>query len=93
MAVEVPDGALTLGLAAGALATSGRDRRRWWRDGEERHHVIDPATGHPAAADLLTVTVVAARAAEAEVLATALFLAGERGAVAEAGGSRSRRCW
>ena len=53
VAVEVPDGALTLGLREGGMATSGRDRRRWWRCGEERHHLIDPARGRPAASDLL----------------------------------------
>jgi thiamine biosynthesis lipoprotein len=82
--VETPDGDLTLGLAAGGLATSGRDRRRWRRGGAERHHLIDPATGLPAESDLLRVTVVAADAVEAEVLAKALLLAGEAAAVAEA---------
>jgi thiamine biosynthesis lipoprotein len=84
IAVETAGGTLTLGLARGALATSGRDRRRWSRAGEERHHLIDPATGLPSTSDLLRVTVAAATAVEAEVLATSLFLAGERGAVAEA---------
>lgn len=84
VAVETADGTLTLGLAHGALATSGRDRRRWSRAGEERHHLIDPATGLPSASDLLRVTVAAASAAEAEVLATSLFLAGEHKALAEA---------
>ena len=82
--IETPAGPLTLGLATGALATSGRDRRRWRTGGEERHHLIDPATGRPADSDLLTVTVAAASAVEAEVLAKALFLAGEEAAAAEA---------
>ena len=43
--VETADGELTLELDRGALATSGRDRRRWKRDGGEAHHLIDPATG------------------------------------------------
>ncbi|HSC51278.1 MAG TPA: FAD:protein FMN transferase [Gaiellaceae bacterium] len=73
---------LTLALENAAVATSGRDRRRWRRDGEERHHLIDPATGRPAASDLLRVSVVADTAAEAEVLAKSLFLAGEREALA-----------
>jgi len=73
---------LTLALENAAVATSGRDRRRWRRDGEERHHLIDPATGRPAASDLLRVSVVADTAVEAEVLAKSLFLAGEREALA-----------
>jgi thiamine biosynthesis lipoprotein len=74
---------LTLALEDLAVATSGRDRRRWRRDGEERHHLIDPATGRPAETDLLRVSVVAETAVEAEVLAKSLFLAGERAALAE----------
>lgn len=74
--VETPAGTLTLELQRGGLATSGRDRRVWRHEGQERHHLIDPATGEPATGDVLTVTVVAASAAEAEVLATSLFLAG-----------------
>ena len=43
------------------------------------HHLIDPSTGRPAAGDLVSVTVVADSAANAEVLAKAAFL----GAVVE----------
>jgi thiamine biosynthesis lipoprotein len=70
------DGSVTLELSSGAIATSGRDRRRWSRGGEERHHLIDPATGRPAETGLLRVTVVASTAAEAEVLAKIAFLGG-----------------
>ncbi len=82
--VETPSGPLTLGLASGALATSGSDKRRWRAGDGEQHHLIDPATGRPSASDLLRVTVTAATAVEAEVLAKALFLAGEAAAAAEA---------
>ncbi|MGZ6729442.1 MAG: FAD:protein FMN transferase [Gaiellaceae bacterium] len=82
--VETAEGTLTLALSDGAVATSGRDRRHWNRGGEELHHLIDPTTGRPAETDLLRVSVVAATAVEAEVLAKALFLAGEHEAVAEA---------
>ena len=68
---------LVLELAHGALATSGRDRRRWRTGGEERHHLIDPATGRPADTGLLHVTVIGATAVEAEVLAKVAFLGGE----------------
>jgi thiamine biosynthesis lipoprotein len=71
------DGAVTLELSGGALATSGRDRRRWRRAGRELHHLIDPSTGAPAETDLLRATAV-----EAEVLAKWLFLLGERDALA-----------
>ncbi len=68
---------LTVELTRGALATSGRDRRRWSCGGEERHHLIDPATGHPAESELARATVWAHTAAEAEVLAKAVFLGAE----------------
>lgn len=72
--VETGDGTITLELDRGAVATSGRDRRRWRRGGGEVHHLIDPGTGSPAEGDFLRVTVVANTAVEAEVLAKAIFL-------------------
>ena len=77
IAVPTADGEITLGLSHGGLATSGVDRRHWRRDGVERHHIIDPAIGLPAATDLLRVTVTAGSAREAETLATSLMLAGD----------------
>ena len=78
--VESASGTLTLELSEGGLATSGRDRRRWTCGGEEQHHLIDPATGRPGKSDLLRVTVAGGSAAEAEVHAKALFLAGAEAA-------------
>ncbi len=84
ISVETPEGDVTLGLSDGGMATSGRDARRWQRNGRELHHLIDPATGAPAGGDVLRVTVVGADAVEAEVDAKALFLAGARAAIEEA---------
>ncbi|HEY7693024.1 MAG TPA: FAD:protein FMN transferase [Gaiellaceae bacterium] len=72
--VETTEGQITIALADGAMATSGSDRRRWRRGGQELHHLIDPALGGPADSDYLRVTVVAATAAEAEVRSKAVFL-------------------
>jgi FAD:protein FMN transferase len=74
--VETATGTMTVELRGGALATSGRDRRRWRRNGRELHHIIDPSTGEPAESDLLRVTVVADDAIEAEIAAKILFLSG-----------------
>jgi thiamine biosynthesis lipoprotein len=84
VAVETPDGSMTLALVAGGLATSGADRRRWRTEAGERHHLIDPRTGRSADSDILRVTAAAGSAVEAEILAKALFLAGEHAGAAEA---------
>lgn len=69
---------LTLGLDAGGIATSSTVSRRWRHEGREHHHLIDPATGTCADTDLLTATVFAPTAWEAEAHATAALLAGRR---------------
>jgi thiamine biosynthesis lipoprotein len=67
---------VTLRLAAGAVATSSRTRRRWATAAGDAHHLIDPSTGRPAAAGLTAVTVVGAEAAWAEAHAKAALIAG-----------------
>jgi len=67
-------------VSHGGVATSGRDYRRWQRDGKWQHHIIDPRTGAPAETDVLTATVVAPTTVEAEVAAKiALILGSQRG--------------
>lgn len=58
------------------IATTSRTYRTWERSGVQVHHLIDPATGAPAWTDLASVTVIAAEAWWAEVLAKAAFVAG-----------------
>jgi len=82
--VQTADGELPLRPSGRGLATSGRDRRRWRRNGEELHHLIDPATGAPSPSDVLRLTLVAPDAVEAEVWAKALYLAGADEAAREA---------
>jgi len=58
-----------------ALATSTTAVRRWQRDGRWLHHLIDPRTRQPAESGVISVTVVAPTATEADVYAkTALLL-------------------
>lgn len=68
----------TLYLNACGIATSGKDRRRWTRNGVLQHHIIDPLTGQPAETDLLTVTVIAPNVMEAEAAAKTIFILGGR---------------
>jgi FAD:protein FMN transferase len=70
----------TLNLNRCGVATSGRDRRHWSRNGQPRHHIIDPHTGLPAETDVITATVVAPTVMEAEAAAKTVFmLGGEEG--------------
>ncbi len=66
-----------LRAAEGAVATSSIAVRTWvGPDGSVVHHLIDPASGQPARTGLLSVTVLHADPAWAEVWSKALFLAG-----------------
>jgi thiamine biosynthesis lipoprotein len=71
-----PGPAATVTVDRGAVATSSRMRRAWGPAANRRHHLIDPATGRPAASGLAAVTVLAAEGWQAEVLAKAAFLGG-----------------
>ena len=63
-------------LSSGAVATSTTARRRWATTAGPAHHLIDPATGRPVETDVASVTVLAAEAMWAEVLAKAALIAG-----------------
>jgi thiamine biosynthesis lipoprotein len=67
-----------LALYGGGVATSGKDHRRWLRNGQWQHHLIHPLTGLPAETDLLTATVIAPTMMEAEAAAKAVFILGSR---------------
>jgi FAD:protein FMN transferase len=72
----IADPVVVVVLADGAVATSTTLRRAWRVDGRVRHHLIDPWTGLPSESDLALVSVVAAEAWMAEVLAKAELLRG-----------------
>lgn len=66
-----------LALRGEAVATSGRDVHRWQDHGIVRHHIIDPRTALPTANRVLTATVIAPSAFEAEVGAKCALILGE----------------
>jgi thiamine biosynthesis lipoprotein len=68
----------TVRIHGGALATSSTSVRRWTRGDEQLHHVIDPATGRPAAVVWRTVSVAAATCVDANTAATAAIIRGRR---------------
>lgn len=82
VAIEVPDGsddhALPLILSDRSIATSGDYRR--YRDSDTRRyaHTLDPRTGRPIVNGVASVTVIHALCMQADALATALTVLGER---------------
>ena len=64
-------------IRVGGLATSSTVARRWRTDAGEAHHILDPATGTPAATPWRTVSVAAARCVAANIAATAALVLGE----------------
>ena len=66
----------TIALHDGGAATSGTTVRTWLHDGRPVHHIIDPATGRPAAPHWLTVSAVAGTCLDANILTTAALVRG-----------------
>ena len=59
------------------VVTSGNYRKYYIKDGVKYAHTIDPRTGYPVQHSLLSATVVAPTAAEADALATFFMVVGE----------------
>ncbi len=83
IAIEEPvDGAQQLHraieLTNKAVATSGDYRNYFEQDGKHYSHTIDPTTGRPVVHRLVSVTVISDTAAEADALATAVLVLGEK---------------
>src|SRR5205823_2432789 len=55
----------TVALESGGLATSSTTVRRWRAADEDRHHLVDPVSGQPAAPCWRTVSVAAASCVDA----------------------------
>ena len=58
------------------VATSATDRRRWMQGEMIRHHIIDPNTGTSAQSDVVSATIVAPTAIEAESAAKSVLIRG-----------------
>jgi FAD:protein FMN transferase len=63
-------------MIGGGLATSSTTTRRWQRAGRAIHHIVDPATGEPAAPVWRTVSVAAASCVDANTASTAAIVRG-----------------
>lgn len=71
--------AARIDVGVGAVATSSTYNRSWSAGDIAAHHIIDPATGRPAATPVVTSTVTAATAAEAEAAAKTALILGTEG--------------
>ncbi|MCQ2178356.1 MAG: FAD:protein FMN transferase [Bacteroidales bacterium] len=58
------------------IVTSGNYRKFYIRDGRKYSHTIDPRTGYPVTHGLLSATIVAPTAAEADAIATYCMVIG-----------------
>ncbi len=75
--------AATLQVAGrGAVCTSAASKKRWLGpDGNQRHHLIDPATMTSGGCGLASVTVITDRPTKAEVMSKVIFLRGLPGRI------------
>jgi thiamine biosynthesis lipoprotein len=64
-------------VATGAVATSTSMKRRWQVNEKWLHHLIDPQTGEPTESTIVSATVTAPTALEADVWAKTVLLLGE----------------
>ncbi len=65
-----------LPLSGEGMATSGNYRKFYIKDGIKYAHTINPHTGYPIATRLLSTTVIAKTAAQADAYATAFMVMG-----------------
>jgi thiamine biosynthesis lipoprotein len=82
-----PEPLALVGIGEGAVATSTTLQRRWAAGNGWRHHLIDPRSGQPSDSDLNFVSVIAAEACVAEVLAKAVLINGSEHAFGILGGT------
>jgi thiamine biosynthesis lipoprotein len=67
----------TISIQSGGVATSSIVARRWLRDGEAMHHILDPRSGEPVRTPWRTVSVAAATCADANIASTAAIVLGD----------------
>jgi thiamine biosynthesis lipoprotein len=97
IAIEDPTGGddpiATVAVPDGAVTTSSILVHHWTAaDGRPVHHLIDPRTGEPGGAGLLSVTVAGRDPAWSEVWSKSLFLRGA-GDIAEVARARGLAAW
>lgn len=74
--LEIHDSGMIIAITDRGIATSGNYRNFHREGGNTFGHTISPVTGRPAMTDILSATVIAATAMEADAAATACMAAG-----------------
>jgi len=59
-----------------AVVTSGGYERFFIEDGKQYHHIINPQTGFPDDSGLISVTIIANKAIDADALSTGVYILG-----------------
>lgn len=72
----IHDAGAVLKITDAGMATSGNYRNFHKQNGKTMGHTISPKTGYPVATDILSATIIAPNAMQADALATACMAAG-----------------
>ncbi len=73
---EQLQGIFSLPIQASGVVTSGNYRKFYIKDGKKYAHIIDPRTGYPVEHNLLSVTILAPTATEADAYTTYCMVIG-----------------
>ena len=61
-----------------SIVTSGNYERYFIKEGKRYHHIIDPKTGSPSEAGIISVTVISKYSIDADALATCIYVMGAK---------------
>lgn len=66
----------TIDMQDSTVVTSGDYERFFEKNGVRYHHILNPKTGYPSTAGLISASIIGERSADADALSTSVFLLG-----------------